>query len=70
MSGCSRQQLYVERQRNGLVVLPVEVALVRTVEWLLAAGLLLPEDQDDRQKVAQALWQAALHSIEEYELTL
>jgi hypothetical protein len=53
-----------------VAVLPVKAKLTRLTAWLLAAGLLDRADQNDREKVAEALWRAAELSIADWEAKL
>ena len=55
MSTAERKRRYRERQSNGLVVLPIEVDEVALSLALVDAGLLAPDDGDNREQLARAL---------------
>jgi hypothetical protein len=50
-----RQQRWRARQRDGKIVLPVEVDQHKVTVWLINSSLLAECDTDDRDKVAIAL---------------
>lgn len=63
MTDLERQRRHRARQRAGLVPLRVDVPEVDTIELLLSAGLLRPEQVDDRGAIAVAVaaqWQLLL----------
>jgi hypothetical protein len=49
-----RQQRYLERQRNGLIVLPVVCVEIGATQMVLDAGFLASDDPT-RQELADAL---------------
>lgn len=50
-----RQKLYRDRQRAGVIVLPVPVDQVMLADTLVEAKFLHENDSDDREKVVAAL---------------
>jgi hypothetical protein len=50
-----RQRKRRERQRDGLIVLPVEVDAVALAEALIAAKFLQPQEYDDRDALRRRL---------------
>ena len=54
MSASDRQRLHRARQRDGVIVLPVQIDEVALVEALRHSGAISPADADDREKLAEA----------------
>jgi hypothetical protein len=54
MTAAARQRLYVERQKNGLVVVPVVAVELDVIDVLKAEGFL-DEDNPSRPELATAL---------------
>jgi hypothetical protein len=50
-----RQRRYLQRQRNGKIVLRIAVDHVDLVEALVADGLIADHEQDDRRAIERAV---------------
>jgi hypothetical protein len=53
-NGAARQQLYAERQKNGLIVVPCVVVELDVIEVLQAQGFL-EHDDPTRRQISDAL---------------
>lgn len=56
-NGRERSRRRYERQRDGVIIVPLPIRHVEVAEYLIKRGLLLPEQYDDREAIGRALSQ-------------